>query len=313
MKLNIVFMGTMPFASTILEALVRVHHVTLVVTQPDRPQGRKRILTASPVKETALRLNLPVFQPESIAKSYQEILDHEPDLIVVAAYGQMIPKAVLEAPKYRSINVHASLLPRYRGGAPMQRAIMHGDEETGVSIMFMVMKMDAGPILAQQSTPIHLTDDVGTIQNRLAIIGGNLLIETIPKVVSGSIHPQPQDESKVNFARNIKPEEEKLDLTKSAKVVFDHVRAFHPWPVAHLLIDGNKLKIYKVEIGEREPKINARCGEVVCIDDLGVHVATSDGAIILKRVQFQGKSVLSIHEFMNGIGRRLLYVGKILN
>jgi len=313
MKLNIVFMGTMPFASTILEMLVQAHHVTLVVTQPDRPQGRKRILTASPVKETALKHNLPVFQPESIAKHYQEILDHEPDLIVVAAYGQMIPECVLNAPKYRSINVHASLLPKYRGGAPMQRAIMNGDDETGVSIMFMVMKMDAGPILAHQSTPIHPTDDVGTIQDRLATIGGTLLIETIRKVVSGSIHSVPQDESRVSCARNIKPEEEKLDLTKSAKAIFDHVRAFHPWPVAHLLIDGNKLKIYGVAIGAREHQKNAHCGEIVCIDDQGVHVATSDGTIILKRVQFQGKSVLSIHEFMNGIGRRLLYVGKILN
>ena len=208
--LKIVFMGTPNFSVPILEALIEKYEVVGVVTQPDKEVGRKRILQPTPVKECALAHNVKVFQPKNIREEYQEIIDLNPDLIVTAAYGQIVGTKLLKYPKYKSINVHASLLPLYRGGAPIHKAIMDGQKETGVTIMYMEKKMDAGDILAQRSMPILDTDNCGLMFEKLSYLGRDLLIETIEKLIDGSIVPLKQDESKVTYAYNISKEEELL-------------------------------------------------------------------------------------------------------
>jgi methionyl-tRNA formyltransferase len=311
--MKIVFMGTMNFAVPILKALDEAFEITLVVTQPDRPFGRKQELKASPVKEYAVRHDLPVFQPEKIRRDYQPVLDAQPDLIVVAAFGQMIPKILLEAPRFKCINVHASLLPKFRGGAPMHRAIAAGETQTGVTIMNMAEKMDAGDLLSQEVEPILETDNVGTLEEKLGLLGARLLLETLPRVFDGSIVPIPQDERLVTFAYNLKHEEEFLNFSGTMKQVFDHVRAFNPWPIAATCVDGMTLKVYEViknPVQESNP--DKAFGEIVQITKDAVFLKVSDGLIGLKNIQLQGKNRMDIRSFMNGAGKTVLTLGKIL-
>jgi len=308
-----VFMGTMDFAVPILQGLHEKYPVGLVVTQPDRPSGRKQELKPSAVKLAAKQLGIALFQPERIRTDYQTILDEKPDLIVVAAYGQMIPDIVLDYPKIRPLNVHASLLPKYRGGSPMQRAIMNGDLTTGVTVMFMASKMDSGPILGQREIPILEPDDVGTMETKLALIGKELLVELLPFVISGDIRAKDQDESRVTFAYNIKPKEEKVDFSQGARSVFNHVRAFHPRPLAYTLVDGKKLKLYETEAIDTDMYPESKNGEIVYSGKDKVYVKAGKGVVSLKRVQYEGKKPMDIADFMNGQGRNLLVKGKIFN
>ncbi len=306
-------MGTMAFAVPILQGLENDHDIVLVVTQPDRPAGRKHLLKASPVKEYALSRGMRLFQPEKIKSDYLPVLDANPDLIVVAAFGQMIPNVLLNFPKYRCINVHASLLPKYRGGAPMHRAILAGEKKTGVTVMYMAEKMDAGEILSQAELPIEDTDNVGTIEAKLGRLGAELLRDTLPGVLNGTIVPTPQVESEVTFARNLKPEEENLDFSKTMKQIFDHVRGFYPWPVASTRIDGILVKIHEVAMRPDSGAFSERVnGEIVSVTKKEVCVKVADGLIALKTVQPEGKKPMDIQSFLNGAGKSLFQVGKIL-
>lgn len=305
------FMGTMDFAVPILEGLANQFDVCLVVTQPDRPFGRKKEIKPSAVKQKAIKLGISVFQPEKIKTEYQEILECKPDLIVVAAYGQMIPDIVLNYPRLRCINVHASLLPKYRGGAPMQRAIMNGDVTTGVSVMYMEQKMDSGPILAQKKVFIHDIDDVASLEKKLAVKGRDLLLKTLPLVFENKIIPQKQDLNEVTFAYNILPAEEKIDFNQSARRIFNHVRAFHPKPLCYAVIDGLKLKILKIEDIDSNLYMNKENGEIVFSSREKVYIKAEKGLVSLKKVQLQGKNVMDISDFMNGTGKNLLLTGKI--
>lgn len=313
-KIRIVFMGTMEFAVPILKALDEQYDVVQVITQPDRPFGRKQELKPSAVKAYALSRNLPVFQPEKIRKEYQPVLALNPDLIVVAAFGQMIPKILLDFPKYKCINVHASLLPKYRGGSPMQKSITSGDAETGVTIMYMAEKMDAGDLLAQKSIPILESDTLGSLEEKLAILGSDLLMETLPKVIDGTIIPVPQDESKVTFAYNIKREEEFVDFSKTAKAIFDHVRGFNPRPIACARIDGTEMKLYDVKPVYEDMNLYSDCafGEIVKITKSDVFVKAAGGLIALKNIQLEGKKPMDIKALMNGNGKSILTLGKII-
>ncbi|MCK7487394.1 MAG: methionyl-tRNA formyltransferase [Bacillus subtilis] len=297
----------------ILEALHRQYTISLVVTQPDRPFGRKQVLKPTPVKEFAVTHQLPIFQPEKIRVDYHPILASKPDVIVVAAYGQMIPQVILDAPQFKAINVHASLLPKYRGGAPMHKAIQYGEDVTGVTVMFMAMKMDSGPVLSQASLPIELTDTVGTLQTKLAKLGADLLLETLPAVFAKTIVPIPQDESRVTFAYNIKPEEEILRWNQSMKAVYDHVRGYHPWPIVHSSIDGMAFKIHEVEMvfADIDRYQGANYGEIVKIVKNEVYVLVTDGLIRLKTIQPAGKAVMAASSYLNGNGREILKIGKI--
>jgi len=303
-------MGTMDFAVPILFGLADQHQVVLVVTQPDKPVGRKRIPKPSSVKVCAESLAIPVFQPDNIKKDYSPILEADSDLIVVTAYGQMIPREVLFYPKYRSINVHASLLPKYRGGAPMQRAIMAGDKETGVTIMYMAPKMDSGPILAQEKLPILPEDNLETIEGKLAIKGRDLLLEILEKLALGEVVATPQNEEEVTFAYNLGSWEEKLDFNETAVRLNDKIRALFPRPVAHALLDDQKLKILKAAVITDRYQDKAEPGEIVRADNDAVHVATAHGIISFLKVQLEGRNAMSIQAFMNGIGRSLLVKGR---
>lgn len=310
--MKLVFMGTMDFAVPILKGLSENYDVTLVVTQPDRPFGRKKELKLSSVKLAAIDLGIPVFQPERIKTDYLEIMDHKPDLIVVAAYGQMIPSVILEYPRYRCINVHASLLPKYRGGAPMQRAIMNGDNSTGVSVMYMEKKMDSGAILSQSELEIQDSDDLASLESKLAIIGRDLLLETLPDVFENKIIPEEQDPDKVTFAYNIQPKEEKIDFNQSARSIFNHVRAFHPRPLCYVVIDGLKLNLHLVEALDSDLYYHREIGEIVFSNREKVYVKASKGIVSLNKVQLQGKNAMDIADFMNGSGKNLLLTGKIV-
>ena len=305
--MKVCFMGSMDFAVPILEGLNEVFEVALVVTQPDKPVGRKQILTATKVKQKALELGLKLFQPKNIKEDYEEITSLKLDYIVVAAYGQMIPEIVLNHAFYRAINVHASLLPKYRGGSPMHRAIQYGDSETGVSIMFMAQKMDSGDVLSQRSMEIETDDNVGTLEKKLGVIGRDLLLETLGNITN--IVPQKQDMNDVTFAYNIKSKEEKISFHKSAKEINNHVRGFNPWPLTYCVIDNKKIKLYEVEHFENTS--DGLPGEIIRIDKHGVYIQTGHGLLNLQKIQLQGKKVMDISDFMNGVGKTLFTVGKM--
>ena len=303
-------MGTPDFAATVLEGLLddANYDVLAVVTQPDRAVGRKKEIKMTPVKEVALAHNLPVYQPEKMSGSDEmaELMTLGADGIVTAAFGQFLPTKLLDSVDF-AVNVHASLLPKYRGGAPIHYAIINGDKEAGVTIMEMVKKMDAGDMIAKASTPITDEDNVGTMFEKLAVIGRDLLLKTLPDYIAGNIKPEPQDESKATFSPNITPEEERIDWNKSAREVFNHIRGLYPWPVAHTLLDGKRFKIYEASLAEGQ----GQPGQIIEKGKETLVVATGDGAISLKTVQPAGKPRMSVVDFLNGVGRKL-EVGELI-
>ncbi len=297
-------MGTPDFAATVLEGLLddANYDVLAVVTQPDRAVGRKKEIKMTPVKEVALAHNLPVYQPEKMSGSDEmaELMTLGADGIVTAAFGQFLPTKLLDSVDF-AVNVHASLLPKYRGGAPIHYAIINGDKEAGVTIMEMVKKMDAGDMIAKASTPITDEDNVGTMFEKLAVIGRDLLLKTLPDYIAGNIKPELQDESKATFSPNITSEEERIDWNKSAREVFNHIRGLYPWPVAHTLLDGKRFKIYEASLAEGQ----GQPGQIIEKGKKTLVVATGDGAISLKTVQPAGKPRMSVVDFLNGVGRKL--------
>lgn len=307
---KLIFMGTPDFAATVLEGLLddANYDVLAVVTQPDRAVGRKKEIKMTPVKEVALAHNLPVYQPEKMSGSDEmaELMTLGADGIVTAAFGQFLPTKLLDSVDF-AVNVHASLLPKYRGGAPIHYAIINGDKEAGVTIMEMVKKMDAGDMIAKASTPITDEDNVGTMFEKLAVIGRDLLLKTLPDYIAGNIKPEPQDESKATFSPNITPEEERIDWNKSAREVFNHIRGLYPWPVAHTLLDGKRFKIYEASLAEGQ----GQPGQIIEKGKETLVVATGDGAISLKTVQLAGKPRMSVMDFLNGVGRKL-EVGELI-
>lgn len=301
---KLIFMGTPDFSAAVLKGLLddSNYDVLAVVTQPDRAVGRKKEIKMTPVKEVALAHNLPVYQPEKMSGSEEmaELMTLGADGIVTAAFGQFLPTKLLDSVDF-AVNVHASLLPKYRGGAPIHYAIINGEEEAGVTIMEMVKKMDAGDMIAKASTPITDDDNVGTMFEKLAVIGRDLLLKTLPDYIAGNIKPEPQDESKATFSPNITPEEERIDWNKSARDVFNHIRGLYPWPVAHTLLDSKRFKIYEATLAEGHGKP----GEIIEKGKKSLVVATGNGAISLKTVQPAGKPRMSIVDFLNGVGRKL--------
>jgi methionyl-tRNA formyltransferase len=308
--MKICFMGSMDFAVTILEGLNQKYSVELVVTQPDKPYGRKQVLKGTPVKEKALELGIEVFQPKSIKKNNKRILSDDFDMIIVAAYGQIIPESILYHAKYQAINVHASLLPKYRGGSPMHQAIINGDEVSGVSIMYMEKSLDSGDVLAQEKMEILITDNVKTLENKLAVIGRDLLIETIEKLSLGEVEATPQNDEEATYANNLKKADQIIYFNMTAKEIYNKVRGLYPWPVAFFFVNGLKLKIFSTSIIAENLSLNI--GEVVKINKSGVWIQTKKGVIVLKQVQLEGKLPMDINSFMNGAGKQVFYEGQIL-
>lgn len=297
---RVVFMGTPDFSVPVLETVIKDgYEVIGVVTQPDRPVGRKRVLTPTPVKQKALEYDIPVFQPEKIKEDHQQVLDWNPDLIITAAFGQIIPKAILDVPKLGCINVHASLLPKYRGGAPIHKAIMDGEKETGVTIMYMDVKMDTGDMISKVVVPIEEDDHTGSMFEKLSIAGAKVLAQTLPGLIAGEIKATPQNHEEATFAWNIKREDEKIDWNKTAREVYNHVRGLHPWPVAFTTIDEMSVKIWWATPIEKE--FNSEAGTIVSVEKDGIVVACGDGkGLKLTDLQLSGKKRMDMTSLLNG-------------
>lgn len=310
---KIIFMGTPAFSVPILEGLLEQgYDVLAVVTQPDRPVGRKKIITPPPVKEAALKHDLLVLQPEKISGSPEmdQVIALAPDIIVTAAFGQFLPEKILEVPKFGAINVHASLLPKYRGGAPVHYSIINGETETGVTIMKMVKKMDAGDILAQKAIPITKQDDVGTMFERLSIVGKELLLETLPNILANEVTPIPQDETKVTFSPNITREQEKIDWHKTAEEIDNQVRGMRPWPTAFTTYKETTWKLWQVTPSTEMTE--AKAGTIIKRTKKELWIACGQGTVLsITVLQPSGKGKLAIQDFLNGVGKSVSESDKV--
>ncbi len=303
MSTSVVFMGTPEFAVPILQSLIDnpEYDVQAVLTQPDHHIGRKRTLHQSPVKELAEQYNIEVLQPAKLSKSpeMEKIINLQPDLMITAAYGQFLPTKLLAAAKIAAINVHGSLLPKYRGGAPIQYSIINGDKETGVSIMYMVKKMDAGDIISQRSIPIEDTDDSGTMFKKLSLLGRDLLLETLPKLISGDVNPVAQDPDKVVFSPNITSEQEQIDFRLPAHLIDAKARGLRPAPLGNMAIDGLRTKIY--DVTPLEEKTDLEPGKVVRVTKHQLVIAAGDGTTYqINKLKPAGKKAMDITSYLNG-------------
>ncbi len=303
MSTSVVFMGTPDFAVPLLQSLIDnpEYDIQAVLTQPDHHIGRKRTLHQSPVKELAEQYNIEVLQPAKLSKSpeMEKIISVQPDLMITAAYGQFLPTKLLAAAKIAAINVHGSLLPKYRGGAPIQYSIINGDKETGVSIMYMVKKMDAGDIISQRSIPIEDTDDSGTMFKKLSLLGRDLLLETLPKLISGDVNPVAQDPDKVVFSPNITSEQEQIDFRLPARLIDAKVRGLRPAPLGNMIIDGLRTKIY--DVTPLEEKTALEPGKVVRVTKHQLVIAAGDGTTYqINKLKPAGKKAMDITSYLNG-------------
>lgn len=303
MSTSVVFMGTPEFAVPILQSLIDnpEYDIQAVLTQPDHHIGRKRSLHQSPVKELAEQYNIEVLQPAKLSKSpeMEKIINLQPDLMITAAYGQFLPTKLLAAAKIAAINVHGSLLPKYRGGAPIQYSIINDDKETGVSIMYMVKKMDAGDIISQRSIPIEDTDDSGTMFKKLSLLGRDLLLETLPKLISGDVNPVAQDPDKVVFSPNITSEQEQIDFRLPARLIDAKVRGLRPAPLGNMIIDGLRTKIY--DVTPLEEKTDLEPGKVVRVTKHQLVIAAGDGTTYqINKLKPAGKKAMDITSYLNG-------------
>ena len=298
MSIKIVFMGSPDFSLSALRLLAENYQVVGVVTQPDRASGRGRELKAPPVKTLALELNIPVIQPEKLREpeAMQQLREWKPDLIVVAAFGQLLKKEVLDLPKYGCINIHASLLPRWRGAAPINAAILAGDEETGITIMKMDVGLDTGPMLAIKKIRIRRDDTAGSVFQALSKLGANLLIETLPNYLAGNITPTPQPEEGSTYAPMLKKQDGQLDFTRPAVELERRVRAMNPWPGAWFEWNGNVLKVARASVSEAK---GLGIGSRFTVEGRPA-VMSADGALVLDEVQPAGKKAMPGKSFLSG-------------
>ena len=305
---KVIFMGTPEFSVPVLEMLIENTSVIMVVTQPDKEVGRHHEIKFSPVKECALKHNIEVYQPTKIKKEFSYILSKNPDIIITCAYGQIIPIELLKTPKYNAINVHASLLPKLRGGSPLHKAIIDGYDETGITIMYMNEGMDDGDIIEQESIPINDDDNVGTIHDKLSILGRDLLLKTLPNIFKGNIKRIKQDPSLVTYAYNIKREEEKIDFNKSARSVYNQIRGMYPFPIAYTILEDNIIKVCESKIGSLKRGIP---GEIIEIYKDGIGIMCQDKEIILTKIKPSGKKEMLVKDYLNG-NKNKEFKGKIL-
>ncbi len=302
---RILFFGSPEFALPSLRALVespdKEDEVIGVVTQPDRPKGRGKRLAAPPVKELALKYGLPVYQPESVKEEafIEKVKELSPDLIVVVAFGQILPKKLLEIPAIGAINVHPSLLPKYRGAAPIQWALIKGETVTGVTIMRLSPQMDSGEILFQRAMPIEPEDTFGTLHNKLAVFGAEMLLETLHRMKKGMINPVSQDDSLATYAPKIKKEDCLIDWGKSAREIANLIRALDPKPGAYTHLDGKNVKLFKPYVITLTPQ-NLTPGTVLEANKNGLQIATREGILLIRELQLEGKRRLPVAEFIKG-------------
>ncbi|SEM37501.1 methionyl-tRNA formyltransferase [Paenibacillus sp. cl141a] len=303
--MNIVFMGTPAFAVPSLEMLIAEGYtIAAVVTQPDRPQGRKKVLTPTPVKEAALRHGIPVLQPQRLRnpEAVAELAAYKPDLIVTAAYGQILPKSVLDMPALGCLNVHGSLLPAYRGGAPIQRSIINGESVTGITLMYMAEGLDTGDMIARTEVPIEDDDTAGTMFEKLSQAGAELLRRELPRLVKGKVEAEPQDDSKATYAPNLSRDDEKIDWSRTSREIYDQIRGLVPYSGGFTLWNGEVFKVWAAAKPEsaQKPSGNAQPGTVLELQEKGIVVKTGDGTLTLLTVQPSGKKAMDAAQFVRG-------------
>ena len=310
--MRIVFMGTPDFSVNVLQGLIDNYkdNIIGVVSQPDRKVGRHQELKNTPVKDLALKYNIPVLQPTNIKEEYDKVLELNPDIIITCAYGQIIPKVILDYPKYGCINVHASLLPKLRGGAPIHHALIDGYDKTGITIMYMDSKMDAGDIIKQKETEITDKDNLESLYDRLSIIGKDLLLEVLPSIIEGTNDRIKQNLDEVTFGYNITREEEHIDFNKSSREIFNLIRGLSPIPGANAILEGNEMKIYECKIVDTVYN-NVR-GEIVEVNKDGFVVCTGDTGVLITSIKPFGKKRMDATSFINGVGRDIL-IGKVFS
>ncbi len=301
--MKIVFMGTPDFAVSALEEIIKAgHEVVLVVTQPDKPKGRSKQLMPPPVKVCALENNIPVFQPVKIKTedSVAELRKYEADVFVVAAFGQILSKEVLDMPRLGCFNIHASLLPKYRGAAPIQRSILDGEDKTGVTIMKMDVGLDTGDMVSKAEVIIENTDTGDSLHDKLAKAGGKLAVETLAHIEAGTINPEKQDDNLSTYAKMLSKAEGEIDWTKSAAEIDRQIRAFNSWPCAYTSYKGKGLKIWEARpVLESGPAGN--CGQITEVGKDHITVACKEGSIRLLKIQLEGKKAMSTHDFLLGV------------
>ncbi|QIK70445.1 methionyl-tRNA formyltransferase [Erysipelothrix sp. HDW6C] len=300
--MRVMFMGTTPFSCVILQQLIDDgYDVVAVVTQPDRPFGRKKVLKASPVKEMAFEHGIPVLQPERIKNSVDEVLAMQPDLVITCAYGQIVPKPILDYPKYKCLNVHASLLPKFRGGAPIHWSIIRGEMETGVTLMLMDVGMDSGDMLTSRSVPIAADDTMGDVEAKLMHVSKDLIHVDLARYLNGELVFVPQDKDAVTLAYTIQRDDEFISFNQDVHIVYNHIRGLIPWPVGYGRLEGENVKFHQAKMIETvQSKIP---GTITQVTDEGITIACLNGSVIITRIQPAGKPVTAAKDFANGIGR----------
>lgn len=310
-EIKVVFMGTPDFSVPVLNKLIENTNVLGVVTQPDKIVGKGNEKSFTPIKKVALEHNIKVFQPEKIRNDYEDILALNPDIIVTCAYGQIIPEVILSYPKYGCINVHASLLPKLRGGAPLHHSIIDGYSKTGITIMYMDKGMDTGDIISQSEIPILDSDNVGTIHDKLSVLGSELLIETLPSIISGTNSRIKQDETLVTYGYNIQREEEVINFNKDCRSIFNQIRGLNPFPGAYMTLDGKTIKVYESTYLETDKYNNKDNGEIVIVSKNSLGIKCNNGVVYLQDLKKEGKRRMKIVDYLNGEKGELL--GKVVN
>lgn len=304
-NIKIMFMGTPDFAKEILAHLIDLeYNIVATVSQPDRPVGRKRVMTKTPVKELSLESEITCIQPEAIKQSVSEVLDYEPDVIITCAYGQIIPKEILDYPKYGSFNIHASLLPRLRGGAPIHKAIMYNEAKTGITIMEMSEAMDEGNMICKREIEVTKQHTMSTLEKDLIEIAKQAIEVSLPHIIAMDYEAEVQDDDLATYAYNISKKEEFISFDKKYDDVDSHIRSLIDKPVGYGIIDGQKIKLHGVKRSEiLKTKPN---GTVIGLVDDGVGVIVENKVLVLTKVQPIGKKVMSARDFMNGLGQKLI-------
>ena len=305
--LKVIFMGTPVFCVPILEELIKETNVVAVVTQPDKEVGRKHEISFSPIKKVAIKNNIKVLQPVKIKEAYKDVTSLNPDIIITCAYGQIVPLAILNCPKYGCINVHASLLPKLRGGAPIHKAIINGYDKTGITIMYMDKGMDTGDMIAKEEVKIEDNDTAESLHDKLSAISVPLLMKTLPSIINGTNKREKQNDADATYAYNVSREEEHVSFDKSSKDVYNQIRGLNSWPGAYAVLDDKNIKLWSSSITNN--KYDKTPGTIINLDKNGLCVATKDGSVLIKELQIPGKKKMNIKDFINR-NKKEDYVGK---
>ena len=307
--LKVVFMGTPELAVPILEELINTTNVVLVVTKADAYVGRKKVLTPSPVALIATKNNIEVYKPTKLKEEYEYILSKEPDIIITCAYGKIVPKVILDYPKYGCINVHASLLPKYRGANPIQQAIYNGEEKTGVTLMYMDEGIDTGNIIDAIEVPISQTDSLLTLEPKISDAGVTVLRRSLPKIIAFENFSLKQDDKEASYVGYLTREDERLDFNKTAKEVYNHIRSMYDEPLANFVLNGEEIKVTKSLIGENS--YPGKTNEITSITKTSIGIMCQDKEIILLEIKPAGKNIMQVRDWLNGKNKEELLGAKV--